>query len=181
MKVISRLFNTVVNKAFDVPVHDYNCGFKLYASEAAKSLRLYGGRHRFVPALVAAQGFTVDEVVVHHEKRQFGHSKYGFSKIFKDLPDMFTMLFLIKYSKRPLHFFGIVGGGSMLIGSLILLYLIFLKILTGASIGGRPLLLFGALFFLAGMQIFFTGFLAELITSMGQRTMSFSLKYASDK
>ncbi len=180
MKIISQLFNKVVHKAFDVPVHDYNCGFKLYTSEAAKSLNLYGGQHRFIPALIAEEGFSIGEVVVHHVPRQFGYSKYGFSKVFKDLPDMFSMLFLLKYRKRPLHFFGTVGGGSMVIGAVILSYLALYKLFTGAAIGGRPLLLFGVLFFLAGLQIFFTGFIAELITNQTQRATSFRLKYASN-
>lgn len=180
MKVISKLFNNIVNKAFDVPVHDYNCGFKLYTSDAARSLKLYGGQHRFIPALAAEQGFVLDEVVVHHQPRHYGYSKYGFSKVFKDLPDMFSMLFLVKYRKRPLHFFGIVGGGSAFVGFIVLLYLTIAKLFFGESIGDRPLLLLGILCFLAGIQIFFTGFLAELITNMNQKTFSSGLKYSSD-
>lgn len=180
MKVISKLFNAVVQKAFDVPVHDYNCGFKLYTNEAAKSLRLYGGQHRFIPVLAAEQGFIVDEVVVHHEPRKFGYSKYGFSKIFKDLPDMFSMLFLVKYRKRPLHFFGLFGGLVTTVGVLILTYLTILR-LFGERIGDRPLLIFGVLLVLAGLQLFFTGFLAELLTSVSQRDkLNYPIKYQSE-
>lgn len=180
MKIISKLFNGMVHKAFDVPVHDYNCGFKLYTLDAAKSLRLYGGQHRFIPALISDQGFSIDEVVVHHEPRLLGYSKYGFSKVFKDIPDMFSMLFLVRYRKRPLHFFGIIGGLSMFVGFIVLTYLSVLKLL-GERIGDRPLLLFGILCFLAGLQIFFTGFLAELITNMNQKTLSYGLKYSTDE
>lgn len=181
MKIISKVFNAVVHKAFDVPVHDYNCGFKLYSIEAAKSLKLYGGQHRFIPVLAADQGFIVDEVVVRHEPRQFGYSKYGFSKIFKDLPDMFSMLFLVKYRKKPLHFFGFAGGFVTLAGAFILGYLTILR-LMGERIGDRPLLLFGVLLFLTGMQLFFTGFLAELITNASQKEkMNFPIKYQSKK
>jgi glycosyltransferase involved in cell wall biosynthesis len=181
MKIISKVFNGLVHKAFDVPVHDYNCGFKLYTKDAAKSLRLYGGQHRFIPVLLANQGFTVDEVAVKHDVRKYGQSKYGFTKVFKDLPDMFSMLFLIKYSQRPLHFFGFVGGGMTTLGLLILSYLTILKLL-GERIGDRPLLIFGVLFFLAGLQIFFTGFIAELITNMREKNdLHFPLKYTSDK
>lgn len=179
MKVISKLFNAVVHKAFDVPVHDYNCGFKLYTKEAAKSLFLYGGRHRFIPVLLAQQGYLVGEVAVDHQARRYGSSKYGFSKIFKDLPDMFSMLFLMKYQKKPLHFFGFVGGGMTFIGIAILAYLSILRLL-GEQIGDRPLLIFGVLFFLAGLQIFFTGFLAELFISSNKNEASFPLKYSSD-
>lgn len=180
MKVISKIFNGIVHKAFDVPVHDYNCGFKLYTKDAAKSLFLYGGQHRFIPVLLFQEGFTIDEVVVRHEVRRKGHSKYGFTKVFKDLPDMFSMLFLVKYRKKPLHFFGVVGGFLTVVGALILGYLSILRIL-GERIGDRPLLIFGVLFLLAGLQIFFTGFLAELLTSLNsKKEPSFPLKYSSD-
>jgi len=180
MKLISRLFNYTLNKAFDLTIHDYNCGMKLYTSEAAKSLHLYGGLHRFIPILVYEQGFSVTEMVVHHEPRKFGKSKYGFSKIFKDLPDMFTMLFLVKYMKQPLHFFGAVGGTLSAIGGVILIYLSILHFL-GEAIGRRPLLIFGVLFVVAGFQIFFTGFLAELLINLSQRgeRHSFPLKYTT--
>jgi glycosyltransferase involved in cell wall biosynthesis len=182
MKVISKLFNYTLNHIFDLTVHDYNCGLKLYTRDAAKSLNLYGGLHRFIPILVYKQGFTVTEIPVVHKPREFGKSKYGFSKIFKDLPDMFTMLFLVKYMKQPLHFFGVAGGAMGFIGSVILGYLTVIW-LMGYSIGTRPLLLFGILLLLAGIQVFFTGFLAELLINIshrGERTI-YPLKYASKK
>jgi len=180
MKLISRFFNYTLNKAFDLTIHDYNCGMKLYTSSAAKSLHLYGGLHRFIPILVYEQGYSVTEMVVHHEPRKFGKSKYGFSKIFKDLPDMFTMLFLVKYMKQPLHFFGGVGGLLSALGMLILFYLSVLHFL-GESIGRRPLLLFGVLLVMSGLQVFFTGFLAELLINLSQRgeRHSYPLKYVT--
>jgi len=182
MKVISKLFNYTLNHIFDLTVHDYNCGLKLYTRDAAKSLNLYGGLHRFIPILVYKQGFTVTEIPVVHKPREFGKSKYGFSKIFKDLPDMFTMLFLVKYMKQPLHFFGLAGGAMGFLGAVILGYLTIIW-LMGQSIGTRPLLLFGILLLLAGIQVFFTGFLAELLINIshrGERTI-YPLKYASKK
>jgi glycosyltransferase involved in cell wall biosynthesis len=180
MVIISHVFNAVAGWLFDVHLHDFNCGLKVYTADAAKSLRLYGGMHRFIPLLASQQGFTVDEVVVEHEKRKFGESKYKFSKI-KDIPDMFTMLFLTRYSKKPLHFFGPIGGFMFSFGAIIFAYLCVLWFM-GESIGRRPLLLFSVLLLLGGLQIFFTGFLAELITSTSQKnTTNFPLKYASHK
>lgn len=186
MKIISKLFNYIMNKLFDLSLHDYNCGLKLYTREAAKSMHLYGGLHRFIPLLAYEKGFVVDEVAIEHAPRKFGKSKYNFSKLWKDFPDMLTLLFLVKYGKRPLHFFGIAGGALTFIGIIILLYLSFLRF-SGDVIGNRPLLFFGMLTVLAGFQILFTGFLAELIISLSQNSQNqdenhfhYSLKYKKE-
>lgn len=173
-KLSSKLFNFIMSAFWGVHLHDYNCGLKLYTKEAAKSVSLYGGMHRFIPLLVSEKGFNVTEVAVVHEKRRFGKSKYGFSKIFRDIPDMFTMLFLTKYAKRPLHFFAIVGGIIGTIGFFILLYLSILRFM-GERIGTRPLLVFGVLLVLAGFQVLFTGFLADLILHISEKDNDKSL------
>lgn len=180
-KVISsKLFNNIVSIFWGLKLHDYNCGLKLYTKEAAKSLNLYGGMHRFIPLLVHDQGFSVTEVAVEHDKRKYGKSKYGFSKLWKDLPDIFTMLFLSKYSKRPFHFFGVAGSFLVLIGVAILGYLTYLRIL-GETIGQRPLLFFGMLLVISGFQLFFTGFLADLIINISSKQKKdFVLKYSSE-
>lgn len=167
-RLSSQLFNFVMRAFWGVRLHDFDCGLKLYRKEAAKSLNLYGGMHRFVPLLVAEKGFEVTEIPVTHEKRKFGKSKYGFSKIFKNIPDMFTILFLTKYAKRPLHFFGFVGGVVSAIGFFIMIYLTILHFM-GQKIGDRPLLIFGMLLMLAGLQLLFTGLLADLILHISQK------------
>jgi glycosyltransferase involved in cell wall biosynthesis len=186
MLIISKVFNRIMNFVFGLKIHDYNCGLKSYTKDLAKSLKLYGGLHRFIPLMASQNGFTVDEVPVVHEVRKFGKSKYGFSKVFTDIPDLFTIHFLAKYSKRPMHFFGFLGGGSAFLGFLILTYLTYLRF-TGERIGGRPLLFLGILLFIAGLQIFFTGFLADLMINISQNNRSkndeathFPLKYSSD-
>lgn len=177
----SRFFNFLAGFFWGLRLHDYNCGLKALTRKTAKSLRLYGGLHRFLPLLAYQQGFTVTEVPISHEKRRFGSSKYGFSKIWKDLPDIFTMLFLSKYANRPLHFFGVVGSILFVIGILILGYLSFIWF-QGQSIGRRPLLFLGMLLVLSGFQIFFTGFLADLIINLSQNNRTEPLlKYSSDK
>jgi glycosyltransferase involved in cell wall biosynthesis len=187
MIAISKIFNSILNFIFDLRIHDYNCGLKAYTREAAKSLRLYGGLHRFIPLIAYQQGFTVGEVVVNHAPRQFGKSKYSFSKFFKDLPDMFTMLFLAKYSKRPLHFFGILGLIFIVIGLVILGYLSYLHFI-GQSIMRRPILFFGMLSIISGFQIFFTGFLADLMINIShtpkfldEENLHYPLKYTNNK
>ncbi len=168
MKLPSKLFNFLMSAFWGVHLHDYNCGLKLYTKDAAKGLVLYGGMHRFIPLLVSEKGFEVTEIPVVHDARKYGKSKYGFSKVFKDIPDMFTILFLTKYAKRPLHFFGLAGGMIVVIGFFILLYLTIIHFL-GEPIGTRPLLIFGMLLVLAGFQILFTGFIADLIISISER------------
>lgn len=164
----SKFFNSIASLFWGLNLHDYNCGLKVYRSEAAKSLNLYGGFHRFIPLLLYQQGFRVTEIPVSHRKRRFGKSKYGFSKLWKDLPDIFTMLFLSKYSQRPLHFFGTVGIASLISGFIVLIYLSILHF-QGKAIGDRPLLLLGILLVLTGFQILFTGFLADLFLHLSQK------------
>lgn len=179
--ITSKIFNLISSIFWGLRVNDLNCGLKLYTKEAAKSLNLYGGMHRFIPLLLHQDGFTVAEVPVVHDQRKLGKSKYSFTKVFTEIPDMFTMLFLSRYSKRPLHFFAPIGGVMFLVGLIILLHLTFLR-LEGYRIGNRPLLLFGVLLVLSGLQIFFTGFIADLFinASNGKATEETIIKYKSD-
>ncbi|QQG40428.1 MAG: glycosyltransferase [Candidatus Levyibacteriota bacterium] len=167
--IFSRLFNFLVSKMWGLELHDYNCGLKLYTKEVAKNLKLYGGLHRFIPLIAFEQGFRVSEVPVIHERRKYGVSKFGYSKLWKDFPDMLTMLFLTRYSNRPFHLFGIVGGMFLFLGMLILIYLSMVW-LQGTSIGRRPLLFLGMLFVLSGFQVLLTGFLADLIISVSKKS-----------
>ena len=180
MVFISRSFNYIAGRLFDLHLHDYNCGFKLYTKDAAKSLHIYGGLYRFIPVLLYQEGFSVDEVPVTHQVRKYGKSKYGFSKFWKDLPDMFTMFFLVRYNNRPLHFFGMIDGVMIVLGGIIFAYLSTLHFM-GVAIGRRPLLIFDMLLILGGLQIFLTGFIAELfinITNQGKR--HYPVKFSSD-
>lgn len=178
--ISSKLFNRLVSVFWGLKLHDYNCGLKFYSKEAAKSLNLYGGMHRFIPLLAHEQGFRVTEVAVEHDKRKYGKSKYGFSKIWRDLPDMFTILFLTKYGRKPLHFFATVGGIFLFFGILILIYLSIIHF-QGHAIGRRPLLFLGMLLIISGLQVLFTGFLADLIINVSSKQQRDStIKYSSE-
>ncbi len=187
MVIASRLFNSVAKIFWGLNLHDYNCGLKIYTKDAAKSLFLYGGMHRFIPLLLFQEGFKISEIPVVHEQRKFGKSKFGFSKTWKDLPDIFTTLFLSKYAKRPLHFFGSVGFGFFCLGLVFLGYLTYLHYFMHQSVGDRPLWTIGILFTLVGIQIFFTGFLADLFINVSQRNRNNAIspttliKYSTDK
>jgi len=187
MVVISKFFNYLIGVLFGLKLHDIDCGFKLFSKEAVDKLYIYGGLYRFIPLLLYQEGYIVDEVVVEHEARAFGKSKYGFSKIFKNLPDLFTMFFLAKYRNRPLHFFGVIGGLFLLAGFIILLYLTYIHTFLGQAIYRRPILFGGVLLVISGFQVFFTGFLADLMINLsfgspGQASSphNFPLKYSSE-
>jgi len=171
----SKVFNLMVSIFRGLKLNDYNSGLKVYTKEAAKSLKLYGGRHRFIPILLDMNGFKVGEVPIVHSPRKYGKAKYGISRLWKDLPDMFTMLFLSRYSRSPMHFFGPIGSLILFIGVVILIYLSILHF-QGQAIGSRPLLTFGILAIISGLQILFTGFLADLIIHTSRSDQTNGLK-----
>jgi len=176
----SRIFNKIVSIMFGVKLHDLNSGLKLYRSETAKELRIYGGMHRFIPIIAADIGFNVGEKDITHHVRKYGVSKYKFTKIFTDIPDLITIYFITKYNRRPLHFFGKIGSLIFSIGLVALLYLFYLR-LTGERIGDRPLLLFGILLVLVGIQIALTGLVADLIVNKNEKDKDYyPMKYESE-
>ena len=177
----SRIFNRLmVRLLFGCSFNDMNSGLKLYKSEAAKELHLYGGMHRFIPVIATEMGHRVVECPVKHSERRHGASKYSPTKIFTEMPDLLTVFFLIKYTTRPLHFFARIGSALIALGVLCLGYLTILWT-QSIPIGTRPLLTFGVLLVVTGGQAVFTGLLADLIVNVGQeRRQEFPLKYASD-
>ena len=135
-----------------------------YHCQAAKSLRIYGDLYRFIPALVAAQGFRVDEIEVKHHPRKYGKSRYGLERMPRGFFDLLTVLFLTQYARRPLHLFGGIGAGLGIAGFASLLYLSVLWFLGERPIGTRPLFMGGILLLLLGAQILGLGLVGELIT-----------------
>ncbi len=160
--VPSRLFNSVVRISTGIALHDFNCGLKVYRRDAARSLDLYGEMHRYTPVLAAMNGYTVGEVPVNHRPRRYGRSKYGWARYFRGFSDLLTVLFLKRYSFRPLHFFGGIGLCLTAAGFVTSAYLSVLWF-TGSSIGNRPLLLLGVFLMLAGFQFISMGLLGEMI------------------
>ncbi len=161
-KVPSKIANWLIRKLTGVYISDYGCTLKLFKSDVAKNLSLYGELHRFIPVLASLYGAKMTEVDVKHHPRIYGKSKYGIGRTFKVISDLMLMLFFQKYATRPMHLFGGVGFFILFLGFLIEFYLLILKIL-GESIGERPLFMVGILFIIAGIQLISTGFLAELL------------------
>jgi glycosyltransferase involved in cell wall biosynthesis len=162
-RVPSWFANRLISWATGVKLHDYGCSLKAIRAEVAKSLKLYGEMHRFIPAVASWIGVSIAELPVNHRPRTRGSSKYGIGRTVRVLLDLFTVKFLVAYGTRPAHLFGLMGLLSGFAGFLILGYLSALKLLYDEAIGGRPLLLLGALLFLTGVILVNFGLLGEML------------------
>ncbi|MHB0913820.1 MAG: glycosyltransferase [Armatimonadota bacterium] len=158
----SRLFNAVVSRTTGLPLHDFNCGFKAYSRNLVDSLQIYGELHRYIPALAYGDGFRVTEIKVDHRPRLHGKSKYGWERYTRGLLDLLTVLFITRYTKKPLHFFGSIGLLLVFLGTVVNTYLAVLW-LMGQGIGRRPLLSLGVLLMVLGVQFVSTGLLGEML------------------
>jgi glycosyltransferase involved in cell wall biosynthesis len=159
----SMMANWLISKVTGVKLHDYGCSLKAYRRDVIKNLKLYGEMHRFIPAVASWYGVRVAEVETVHHPRLRGKSKYGISRTIKVVLDLITVKFLQSFSTKPIQFFGPFGILSEILGFLILLYLSADKLLFGKDIGGRPLLLLGALLMIVGIQLIGMGLLGEML------------------
>lgn len=161
-RLLTATFNGTVRAATGVQLHDINCGLKAFRREVVKTIRVYGELHRFLPILAAWNRFRVSEVPVRHHERKFGKSRYGLERILRGFFDLITVLFLTKFSKKPLHFFGRLGLFTALVGIIIDAWLA-VEWFGGRAIGNRPLLLLGTMLIVIGIQFFTFGLLAEFL------------------
>jgi len=159
----SKFFNLITSMVFHLRLHDYNCGYKAYRKETAKSLNIYGELYRYIPAIVWSKGFSVTEIVVTHHKRRFGRSKYGASRLIRGFLDLLTVTMITKYRRSPLYLFGASGLIISLIGVIISVWLAVKKIFFGMSLSNRPLLFLGILLIVVGVQLISLGLLGEMI------------------
>lgn len=162
----TKLFNAATRYMSGIQLHDFNCGLKAYRKEVIKAIEVYGEMHRYIPVLAKWAGFTkIGEKPVEHRARLYGHSKYmGWERFINGFLDLVSIWFVGKFSKRPMHFFGMLGVVSFLIGLGILFYLSVAKLFYREyGIADRPLFYFGILALIVGSQLFLTGFLAEMI------------------
>ncbi|GAB4405582.1 MAG: glycosyltransferase family 2 protein [Thermodesulfovibrionales bacterium] len=166
----SMIANWLISKVTGVKLHDYGCSLKAYRRDVIKNLKLYGEMHRFIPAVASWYGVRVAEVETTHHPRLRGKSKYGISRTVKVVLDLITVKFLQSFSTRPLQFFGAIGIAGGFIGFLTLLYLSIEKLILGNPIGGRPLLLLGALLIIVGIQFIGMGLLGEMIVRVYHET-----------
>lgn len=161
-KIPSKLANWLIRRMTGVYISDYGCTLKLFKRDVAKNLGLYGELHRYIPVLATMYGARMTQMDVRHHPRHAGVSKYGIGRTLKVISDLMLMVFFQKYGQRPMHLFGSAGILLFGAGMLTNLYLLVNK-LMGADIGGRPLLFFGLLMTVTGIQLVTTGFIADLI------------------
>lgn len=166
----SKLFNATTRMFSGIKLHDFNCGLKAYKKEVVKSIEVYGEMHRYIPVIAKWAGFSnIGEKVVQHRKRQYGISKFGISRFINGYLDLISIMFVSKFSKKPMHFFGAIGSMMFIIGILATLVLGAQKFI--ALYNGIPMrrITDTTYFYIAlttliiGVQLFLTGFLAELV------------------
>jgi glycosyltransferase involved in cell wall biosynthesis len=164
-KIPSRIANWLMSKASGIDLHDFGTTFKAYRAEVLKDVHLYGDLHRFIPALASFYGARVAEVPIHNTPRASGASHYGLGRTFRVLFDILTIRFLLKYFTRPMHFFGAIGLLGTVAGSVMLGYCLFVKLFWQLDIFTEhgPLMIAGALLLLAGLMMFSTGLLGEIV------------------
>lgn len=178
-KIPSLLFNYFVRRLSGVSIHDVNTGLKVMRKAVSDELELYGELYRFIPLLASARGFSISEIPVIHHARRYGKSKYGVGRMVNGFFDFFTVLFLGSFNQRPLHFFGLIGGAGIGLGTIFGIYLSILRF-QGETIGRRPLLLLAMLLILTGMQLISIGFIAELIVSRSRNQHTLPIDYESE-
>ncbi|BFP42597.1 glycosyltransferase family 2 protein [Flavobacteriaceae bacterium GF1] len=162
-KIPSKIANFLVRRVTKLSIKDNGCALKIFTKEIAKGLNLYGEMHRFITLLAFLEGAQIKQVPVKHHARHAGKSKYGLERVFKVVADMMLLLFIRKYFQRPIHLFGIFGVLLIILGVLIEAYLLIVKFGFGQDIGTRPLLIFGMMFILGGIQLFTIGIVMELL------------------
>ena len=162
-KIPSKIANFMVRRVTKLNIKDNGCALKVFTKDIAKGLNLYGEMHRFITLLAFLEGAQIKQVPVKHHARHAGVSKYGLERVFKVVADMMLLLFIRKYFQRPIHLFGILGVLLVILGVFINIYLLIVKLGLGEDIGSRPLLIFGMMFILGGIQLFTIGIVMELL------------------
>ena len=162
----SKFFNAVTRKVSGIQLHDFNCGLKAYRHKVVKCVEVYGEMHRYIPVLAKWAGFKkIGEKVVEHRKRKFGKSKFGMRRFVNGFLDLMSITFVGKFSKRPMHFFGLWGSLFFLIGLGFAIYLVISKFIDADyPITNRPGFYMALTSLIVGVQLFLAGFLGELIS-----------------
>ncbi len=167
----SKFFNTTARCVTGIKLHDFNCGLKAYKNKVVKSIEVYGEMHRYIPVLAKQSGFrNIGEHVVQHSPRKYGKTKFGMSRFVNGFLDLMTVVFVGKFGKKPMHFFGVIGSLIFLIGGVIAIWLIVAKLVAQHQGGvfrpvtDQPLFYLALLAVVLGVQLFLAGFIGELVS-----------------
>ncbi len=160
-KIPSKIANSIIRNSTGVQIKDYGCTLKVFKSDLAKNIGLYGELHRFIPVLASLEGARITQVDVKHHAREFGKSKYGINRTMKVIIDLLLVLFFKKYMQKPMHLFGTMGLLLAFVGLVINTYFLFQKI-AGHEIWGKPMLLLGILLVISGIQLITVGIIADI-------------------
>jgi glycosyltransferase involved in cell wall biosynthesis len=176
----SKFFNFVTRKISSIKLHDFNCGLKAYNSQVVKNINIYGEMHRYIPVIAKWNGFDkIGEKVVKHYPRKFGRTKFGIERFINGFLDLISITFVMRFIKKPMHFFGTLGTISFLLGLIITFWIIGVKIyqihyhLTVREVTSQPLFFLALVALIIGAQMFMTGFLAEILTLNSDKTSQY--------
>jgi len=161
----SKLFNAVARKSSGIQLNDFNCGLKAYRNKLVKSIEVFGEMHRYIPILAKWAGFRkIGEKVVEHRPRKYGVTKFGWDRFVNGFLDLATIMFLGKFGKRPMQFFGLYGTLFFIAGFGSILYLVLSKLISPENaLTSKPLFYISMATMVIGMQLFLSGFVAELV------------------
>lgn len=180
----SKFFNGITRLISGIKLHDFNCGLKAYKLKVVKSVEVYGEMHRYIPVLAKQAGFKkIGEKTVQHQARKYGVTKFGMSRFINGFLDLMTIVFITKFGKKPMHFFGVIGTLMFLFGGGIAIWLIARKLYCLANeiafrdVTSQPLFYIALTAIIIGVQLFLVGFLGELIS----RNSNERNKYFIDK
>lgn len=160
----SKFFNWTTRKMSGIMLHDFNCGLKAYRKDVVKSIEVYGEMHRYIPVIAKWAGFSkIGEKVVQHRKREFGVTKFGLNRFVNGYLDLMSIMFMSKFGKQPMHFFGLVGSVSFLIGIIAFIVVCIMRLCGMMALTNSVWFYVSMLFVLMGTMLFLAGFLGELI------------------
>jgi len=179
----TKLFNWATRKMSGIELHDFNCGLKAYKHEVIKNIEVYGEMHRYIPVIAKWAGFKkIGEKEVIHQARKYGVTKFGLSRFMNGFLDLLSIFFVGKFGKRPMHFFGFMGGLSFLVGFILTIKLIWDKVYasmqgyTVRDIVDKPLFYLALTAIIIGVQLFLAGFIGELVSRNSSERNYYALK-----
>ena len=176
----SKFFNWAARQFSGIPLHDFNCGLKAYKKEVVKAIQVHGEMHRYIPLLAKHAGYrAIGEHVVQHSARKYGKTKFGADRFIKGFLDLLTLLFVQRFGKRPMHFFGLIGSLMLVTGFGFALYLGIDKLYMeteGRLITERPEFYLALTTMILGSQFFLAGFLAELFMRSRNKSPNYRIR-----